>query len=138
MNQVDLKRGQELELYVLNLFRRLGYECWLNDVKTLPELKACDLYIRGRDGATIPVEVKSHFRSLETGNVAIEPTAALHSKSSYVVNVVTLAYLMEMPKWRNLLTTWPTKIPGGDYSEVQTLLPVRELMKESKLLTPLN
>ena len=123
----------------------LGYVVVLNDTTSgeslsLAQLRTCDLTAWKADKAweKFLIEVKLDRKWKETGNVALESKALLHSSSDYVfyklkgikgLRKLTLALALKLirsGKYR--------AVTGGDFNDLLTLIPLRAFIELTEAL----
>lgn len=125
----NLDEAKRAELAVVQMFKRAGREAWLNNGNN----KACDVYLKGQMG-NIPLEVKTDWESIATGNVAIEPQTLNHTSSEYFIYLLPKPYIITTNELRQLYNLYP-KTKGGDQSMPLALVPKTDFYKSAKELT---
>lgn len=126
-NRIEASRA---ELAVVELLKRRGNDAWLNSLN----YDWCDIWTRTANGC-VPVEVKTGYESMYTGNIAIEQKTLDHTRSQYFVYVLPQAYVLSRPKLK-ILASMSRPITGGD-SQYQLYLPTKaQFMQEAQLMNP--
>jgi hypothetical protein len=125
----DRKRGEVGQRLVADLFRKDGF-----DVVETPRgfFRGYDLLVSGK-GLKFAVEVKTDYRSEETGNICIEVSSLTHSAAGIlaIVSGKTI-YVSELRKTLELAHKYPIRKMGeNDWAE-SVLIPVPEYISALK------
>lgn len=98
----NLDEAKRAELAVVQMFKRAGREAWLNS----GDNKACDVYLKGSAGK-IPLEVKTDWESMATGNVAIEPQTLNHTSAEYFIYLLPKVFILPTGELKRLYNEYP-------------------------------
>src|SRR3990167_2336862 len=127
--ETDLKRGQNLELIVKQLFESKGYKVVLPIGDAYHPNWDMVIYKNILTGVesdpTAYVEVKTDFLSAVTKNISIEHIALQKTKTTHFVLLETTPYLIKTADLEWLAYSPDFKqVSGGDDGRKQTLMPL--------------
>jgi hypothetical protein len=130
----DRRRGEKGQRIVAYVFRQNGF-----DVREVPRgmFRGYDLYVTGK-GMTFTVEVKTDFKSLETGNLCVEVSSLTNSTAGLlaIVSGKTI-YLADLKQALTLAGNYPIRSMGERNWARSALIPKHEFIEalNPKLLT---
>jgi len=117
--QTNLEEAQRAEHAAIMMFKRAGKQAWINSLNR----EWCDIWVKGEHGH-IPIEVKTDFESVATGNVAIEPQTLGHTRAQYFLYFLPKGFLVPTATLKTLYTQYrDTGKDGGDQNRRLALIP---------------
>lgn len=133
--QLDLAESNGPVSEAKKRLEELGYVVEENEATTIEGLRKCDLtaYLPLKRWEKFLIEVKYDKKWKETGNVALEHKALLHSSSEYIFyklkGIKGLRRLTRDDAIKILQSDRYRQVPGGDFKDLLTLIPWRQFIE---------
>lgn len=122
--QSNLNEVKRAEIAVVELFKRMGHEAFLNPARDYEGLSKGDLIVNGQF-----VEVKTDFESLYTNNICVEEKV-FDKQTPYFAYIIPEVYLITRPALK-VLTLTAKKTKGSESSYDLNLIPKQTFLNNA-------